>query len=144
MKIVIQRSKGAQVTVDNEVVGKISHGIVALVCLVEGDDEEKIKKAVHKLANMRIFSDDAGKMNLDIKQTGGEILAISQFTLAWDGQKGHRPSFDQAMAPTRAQVLFKIFLDQLREQVPVQTGRFGAHMKVELENDGPVTFFLEF
>lgn len=144
MKIVIQRTKKAQVTVENEVVGAINHGMVILVCLVEGDDEETIKKAVHKIKHMRIFNDDQEKMNLDISQVGGEILAISQFTLAWEGQRGHRPSFERAMAPNRAQILFRIFLDALRETIPVQTGRFAANMQVTLDNDGPVTFFLEF
>lgn len=144
MKIVVQRCANASVTVDDEVVGEIAHGLLLLVCLVEGDDEEKIQKAVHRIKHMRIFGDADGKMNLDISQVSGEILAVSQFTLAWDGQKGHRPSFDAAMPPARAQVLFRIFVDSLRESVPVQTGRFGAHMQVKLENDGPVTFFLEF
>ncbi len=144
MKILVQRTKSAKVTVDHEVIGQIDHGMVIFVCLVQGDTEEQIHKAVKKIVQMRIFSDADEKMNFDITQTGGQILAISQFTLAWDGQKGNRPSFDQAMPPAQAQVLFRIFLDQLREKVPVQTGRFAAHMNVELDNDGPVTFFLEF
>jgi len=118
--------------------------MVLLGCLTNEDDEETIKKAVHKIRHLRMFTDSADKMNLDITQVPGESLAISQFTLAWEGQRGHRPSFDLAMAPNRAQILFRIFLDHLREHVPVQTGRFGANMKVVLENDGPVTFFLEF
>lgn len=144
MKILVQRTKSAKVTVDHEVIGQIDHGMVIFVCLLQGDTEEQVQKAVKKIVQMRIFSDEDDKMNLDIVQTGGQILAISQFTLAWDGQKGNRPSFDQAMPPAQAQVLFRIFLDQLREKVPVQTGRFAAHMNVELDNNGPVTFFLEF
>lgn len=144
MKILVQRTKSAKVTVDNEIIGEIDHGMVIFVCLVQGDTEEQVEKAVKKIVQMRIFSDEEEKMNFDIAQTGGQILAISQFTLAWNGQKGNRPSFDQAMPPAQAQVLFRIFLDQLREKVPVQTGRFGAHMNVELDNDGPVTFFLDF
>ncbi len=144
MKILVQRTKAAKVIVDHEAIGEIEHGIVIFVCLVQGDTEEQVKKAVKKIVQMRIFNDDAEKMNLDITQIEGKVLAISQFTLAWDGQKGNRPSFDQAMAPAQAQVLFRIFLDHLREKVPVETGRFGSHMNVELDNDGPVTFFLEF
>ncbi len=144
MKILVQRTKAAKVTVDQEIIGQIDHGLVIFVCLVQGDTEEQIQKAVKKIVQMRIFNDQDERMNLDITQTGGKVLAISQFTLAWDGQKGNRPSFDQAMAPAQAQVLFRIFLDHLRDKVSVETGRFGSHMNVELDNDGPVTFFLEF
>lgn len=144
MRIVVQRVKNSRVEVENEIVGAIDHGLLLLVCLVEGDTEETIKKAAQKIIQMRIFNDEAGKMNRDIAQAGGRILAVSQFTLAWDGQKGNRPSFDMAMNPASAQVLFRFFVDHLRQAVDVQTGRFGAHMNVMLENDGPVTFFLEF
>lgn len=144
MKILVQRTKAAKVIIDEKIVGEITHGMVLFICLVEGDTEEQVKKAAQKVVNMRIFNDADDKMNLDITQANGQILAISQFTLAWDGQKGNRPSFDQSMAPAQAQVLFRLFLDALREKAPVQTGRFGAHMNVELDNDGPVTFFLEF
>tara|TARA_R110000868_G_scaffold117600_17_gene312677 strand:+ start:25505 stop:25939 length:435 start_codon:yes stop_codon:yes gene_type:complete len=144
MRIVVQRVKKAKVIIESEETGRIDNGLLLLVCLVDGDSEEVVDKAAQKVLSMRIFSDQDDKMNLDIQQTGGAILAISQFTLAWDGQKGNRPSFDKAMAPAQAQLLFRFFLDRLREKVPVQTGRFGAHMNVELDNDGPVTFFLEF
>tara|TARA_R110000868_G_scaffold161466_2_gene391879 strand:- start:5118 stop:5552 length:435 start_codon:yes stop_codon:yes gene_type:complete len=144
MRIVVQRVKKAKVTVENEITGQIDQGLVLLVCLVDGDTEEVVDKAAQKILSMRIFSDAEDKLNLDVLQVEGKILAISQFTLAWEGQKGNRPSFDKAMAPAQAQLLFRFFLDRLREKVPVQTGRFASHMNVELDNDGPVTFFLEF
>lgn len=147
MKIVVQKSKASRVEVNNEVVGEISSGLVLLVCLENGDDESILEKAIAKILNLRIFPNPASesqKMDLNITQTEGEILAISQFTLSWDGLKGNRPSFDKSMEPKRANILFKIFCDKLRKQVKVETGSFGDHMNVHIINDGPVTFTFSF
>lgn len=145
MKIVIQRVSQAQVKVAGQQVGSISKGLMLLVCLEQGDDQNTLIKAAEKCLKLRIFEDENDKMNLDVTQvSGASILAVSQFTLAWNGQKGHRPSFDKAMAPAQARIFFKIFCDKLREAIPVETGHFGASMEVLLVNDGPVTFHLEF
>lgn len=145
MKIVVQRVSQAQVIVDEKVVGEIKSGLLLLVCCETHDDQSIIEKAAEKCLKLRIFEDEAGKMNLAITEKPEfSILAVSQFTLAWDGRKGHRPSFDRAMAPAQARVLFRFFCDKLREQVHVETGQFGASMQVGLINEGPVTFNLEF
>ncbi len=144
MKIVIQRCKRAQVTVSNETVGAINKGLLLLVCMEKGDDVD-LKKVTEKVLNLRVFTDpDNGKMNLNIKQVAGEILCVSQFTLSWDGKKGNRPSFDNSMDPKMAQEKFDLFCDYLKKEVPVSQGFFGTHMEVELINDGPVTFSLNF
>lgn len=145
MKIVVQRVSSAQVSVQGQIVGSIKTGLLLLVCCEQGDDQSTIEKAAQKCLKLRIFEDEEGKMNLDITQVPeAAILAVSQFTLAWNGQKGHRPSFDQAMAPAQARVSFRLFCDKLRESVQVETGQFGASMEVALVNQGPVTFHLEF
>ncbi|MFZ8933126.1 MAG: D-aminoacyl-tRNA deacylase [Bacteriovoracaceae bacterium] len=145
MKVVIQRSLKSEVIVKDEVVGKIDKGLVLLVCLEKEDDQKNIHKAKEKILNLRCFEDPiSNKMNVNIKDDGGSILAISQFTLSWNGQKGNRPGFDNSMPPDKAQALFEKFCDLLSEEVEVQTGKFGANMKVCITNDGPVTFHLEF
>jgi len=144
MKVVIQRSKEASVLVENEVVGEIEFGMVLFVCLELNDDLEKVKAAAEKILALRIFEDDNGKMGKNICDAQGQILAISQFTLSWDGKKGHRPSFDQSMPPLEAQILFKLFCDEIRTKVEVATGKFGAMMEVCIKNSGPVTFSLSF
>lgn len=145
LKIVVQRVSQAQVIVDDKIVGEIKTGLLLLVCCETHDDQSIIEKAAAKCLKLRIFEDESAKMNRALtEKPGASILAVSQFTLAWDGRKGHRPSFDGAMAPAQARVLFRIFCDKLREQVHVETGQFGASMQVSLINEGPVTFMLEF
>lgn len=145
MKIVIQRSLHSRVEVDGKTVGQINKGMVLLVCFEKNDSESSVYKAVEKISKLRIFTDPTtGKMNQDIKAIEGEFLAISQFTLSWDGSKGNRPSFDNSMEPVRARELFELFCEGLRQTSLVETGRFGETMKVSIENDGPVTFSLNF
>lgn len=148
MKIVIQRSLEAQVSVDGEVVGSIPKGMVLLVCMERKDQENTkfdLTKVAQKITNLRIFTDpDTGKMNQNLAQSGGEILCVSQFTLSWDGKKGNRPSFDSSMEPKLAEDYFNRFCEELAKEVNVSKGRFGASMKVSLINDGPVTFSLDF
>jgi len=140
MKMVIQRVSRAEVRVDGEVVGRISAGLVALVGLERGDTEIQLERAARRLATLRVFSDDEGRMNLGLDEIGGAVLAVSQFTLAGSIRKGRRPSFDHALAGEVAEPLFDRFLDLLRaEGVAVETGVFGALMDVDLVNDGPVT-----
>ncbi len=145
MKVVVQRVNEASVSVENEVVGAISHGLMLLVCFEQGDDETAITKAVDKISKLRIFDDADGKMNLDITAAGGEILSVSQFTLSWDGSGGHRPSFEKSMPPQEARLKYAIFNRELKNRgFVVKEGIFGAFMKVSLINDGPVTFILDF
>lgn len=145
MKIVVQRSLYSEVLVDNEIVGSISSGMVLLVCFEKNDEEHVISKAAEKILALRIFEDpENGKMNLNLDQVGGQILAISQFTLSWNGTKGNRPGFDASMKPEQANQFFQKFCQLLSDKVSVQTGRFGASMQVKIQNDGPVTFSLSF
>jgi D-tyrosyl-tRNA(Tyr) deacylase len=145
VKVVVQRVNEASVSVENEVVGAISHGLMLLVCFEQGDDETAITKAVDKISKLRIFDDADGKMNLDITAAGGEILSVSQFTLSWDGSGGHRPSFEKSMPPQEARLKYAIFNRELKNRgFVVKEGIFGAFMKVSLINDGPVTFILDF
>lgn len=144
MKVVVQRSGVSSVRVNGSIVGEIDHGIVLLVCCEKGDTESTISKACEKILKLRIFEDENGRMNKDILAADGKILAISQFTLSWDGQKGNRPSFDNSMPPTEAQILFDKLCDILSKEVPVQKGEFGARMEVQITNQGPVTFSLSF
>lgn len=144
MRVVIQRVKQASVAIDGETVGQIGRGFMLLVGLAEGDDEAQVKKAADKIAKMRIFEDENGKTNLNLKQVGGAILSVSQFTLLADTQKGNRPSFVHAMRPPKSQELWEEFNDSLRQDgFEVQTGRFGADMQVSLVNDGPFTIVLD-
>jgi D-tyrosyl-tRNA(Tyr) deacylase len=140
MKMVIQRVSRAGVRVEGESVGQIDTGLVALVGLERGDSEIQLERAARRLATLRVFSDDEGRMNLGLDEIGGAVLAVSQFTLAGSIHKGRRPSFDRALKTEAAEPLFDRFLEMLRaEGVTVETGVFGALMDVELVNDGPVT-----
>jgi D-tyrosyl-tRNA(Tyr) deacylase len=144
MKIVLQRVREASVSVRNEVVGKIGRGICLLVGFERGDLEEEAKYLAQKIVELRIFPDEHGKMNRSLLDVQGEVLAVSQFTLAGSLRKGRRPSFDKAEDPSRAERLFHCFVDQIRKTgLNVETGIFAALMDVQLVNDGPVTFVLQ-
>jgi D-tyrosyl-tRNA(Tyr) deacylase len=141
VRCVIQRVRRASVTVDDEVVAEIGNGLLVLGAVVKGDTEVQMQAAAKKVRELRIFSDDAGKMYRDVTEAGGSILAVSQFTLAASIDRGRRPSFDDAEEPERARSLFEMFVTELGTTgIPVMTGRFRAMMVVSLENDGPVTF----
>lgn len=144
MRIVVQRSKQSRVLIEKEIVGQIEKGMVIFVCFETGDTEETIDQAIYKITNLRIFEDEQEKMTYNLDQIKGEVLSISQFTLSWDGTRGHRPSFDRSMAPREAQLMYAIFNKKLKEHVPVSQGQFGANMEVQITNDGPVTFYLSF
>lgn len=144
MRTVIQRVTKASVTIDGKIHGKIGKGFLILAGVCDADTEETAEKLASKIAKMRIFEDDAGKMNLSLDQVGGEVLSISQFTLFADCHKGNRPSFDKAGKPAHAEKLYLYFNDALRAHgLHVEEGIFGADMKVELLNDGPVTICLD-
>jgi D-tyrosyl-tRNA(Tyr) deacylase len=141
MKCVIQRVRRASVTVGNERISEIGLGLVVLAAIEKGDAEPLVDEAAKKIRELRIFSDAEGKMNRDVAEVGGAILAVSQFTLAGSLARGRRPSFDKAEEPTRARELFERFLRELASTgIDVRTGRFREMMIVTLENDGPVTF----
>ena len=143
MKIIIQRVKKAQVSIEGQVYGQIQQGLLLLVGVGPEDQKEDLDYAVRKLVNMRIFSDTEGKMNLSVKDIQGEILSISQFTLFADTKKGNRPAFTGAAKPDVAETFYQDFNRELAKEVPVKTGIFGADMQVELVNDGPVTIILD-
>lgn len=144
MRLILQRVKSAAVAVAGERVAGIGKGMLVLVGIQKGDGEEQVTRAAEKLARLRIFADQDGRMNLDTSAVGGAILLVSQFTLAGSLDKGRRPSFDGAAPAAEAEPLVNRLATRLRESgVAVETGRFGAHMEVELINDGPVTFILE-
>ncbi|GIL32210.1 D-aminoacyl-tRNA deacylase [Lactobacillus paragasseri] len=144
MRVVVQRVNKAQVTIDNEVVGKIKRGFLLLVGLREGDELDQVKKAADKIAKMRIFEDEDGKTNLSLKDVNGEILSVSQFTLLANTKKGNRPSFVEAMRPPKSKDLWEDFNQELENRgFHVETGKFGADMQVSLENDGPFTIVLD-
>ena len=144
MKAVIQRVGEAKVEVEGKTVGQIGKGIVVLLGVEKGDEERNADWLAEKICNLRIFEDQAGKMNLSLLETGGEILAVSQFTLAGNCAKGRRPSFDSAAPPQEAKRLYEYFVERLRGLgTKVETGIFQAMMQVSLVNDGPVTFILE-
>jgi D-tyrosyl-tRNA(Tyr) deacylase len=141
MKCVIQRVRRASVTVGEELVSAIDTGLVVLAGVEKGDTEQAMRDAAKKIRELRIFSDDAGKMNCDVSEAHGAILAVSQFTLAGSIARGRRPSFDNAEEPNRARELFELFVRELGSTgIEVKTGRFREMMVVALENDGPVTF----
>ncbi|KPZ55983.1 D-tyrosyl-tRNA(Tyr) deacylase [Pseudoalteromonas sp. P1-13-1a] len=143
MQGLIQRVKHAKVEVDNQVIGQIEQGILLLLGVEKPDDEQTADKLLHKVSNYRIFNDENDKMNLSLKDIGGELLVVSQFTLAADTKKGMRPSFSSAATPSQANALYEYFVKQAKAQgVRVATGEFGADMQVSLCNDGPVTFNL--
>ena len=140
MMSVIQRVKQARVEVDGRITGQIEQGLLALVCAERGDTEAEADKLLAKMLKLRIFSDEAGKMNKSVQDVGGGLLIVSQFTLAADTKGGNRPSFTAAAAPDEGRRLYNYFVDQARAAHPiVQTGEFAADMQVHLVNDGPVT-----
>jgi D-aminoacyl-tRNA deacylase len=145
MRLVIQRVSSAAVRVDGEIVGEIGRGLLILVGVERGDGAEKVRTAAEKLAGLRVFGDEAGKMNLDVAAAGGAFLVVSQFTLAGSLARGRRPSFDNAAPPEEAAPLVEALVADLRSRgFRVETGRFQAYMEVSLVNDGPVTFVVEF
>ena len=144
MRVVVQRVNNASVKIAGNTVGQINKGLLLLVGLREGDGVEQIKKAAAKIAKMRIFEDENGKTNLAIKDVGGQILSVSQFTLLADTKKGNRPSFIKAMKPPKSAKLWEQFNEELKKQgLTVETGEFGADMQVDLQNDGPFTIVLD-
>ena len=143
MRVLVQRSGAASVTIDNETVGKIDSGLVLLVGFTEGDDLSKIEYLAKKVVNLRIFPDENDVMNKSILDYGGSILSISQFTLYADTQKGNRPSYIQALRGEESTKLYDLFNEELRKYVNVETGRFGADMIVNITNIGPTTILLE-
>lgn len=137
----IQRVLEANVTVENEVIGEIGHGMLVLLGVEKEDGDAEIEKLANKLCRYRMFNDSDGKMNLNVEQVGGEILVVSQFTLVADTQKGNRPGFSRGATPEHGKTIYLKFIDVLKSKgIPVATGQFGADMKVGLINDGPVTF----
>ena len=144
MKGLLQRVRGARVEVEGEIVGSIDRGLLVLVAVEPGDTREHADKLLHKLLNYRVFSDPQGKMNLSLKDIGGGLLLVSQFTLAADTRNGMRPSFSTAAPPALGAEIFDYLLEQARAAYgDVASGRFGADMQVHLVNDGPVTFMLQ-
>ena len=145
MKIVLQRVKNASVSVGNASISEIGPGLLLLVGVAKGDGETQADWLAEKVAGLRIFNDEEGKMNRSVKDTGGEVLAVSQFTLLGDTRKGKRPSFLEAAPPEEAEPIFDYFCEKLRASGirSVKTGSFGAMMDVTLTNDGPVTILLE-
>ncbi len=144
MRAVVQRVSESHVSVDGEIIGEIGKGLLVLLGVADGDDAGSADWLAEKIANLRIFEDGAGKMNLSLLETGGQMLVISQFTLLGDCRKGRRPSFVHAAGPEKANELYEYFVDQVRRKgIEVQTGRFRAMMAVSLVNDGPVTLIVE-
>jgi len=144
MKVILQRSRDAQVTVAGRITGQIDLGLVALVGIAEGDSEQTVRRLADKTAMLRIFADENGKMNRSVIDVGGGVLAISQFTLLADCRKGRRPAFTGAAKPEIAQALYELYMDCLRGHgLAVEAGIFAADMQVSLTNDGPVTIVLD-
>ncbi len=144
MKLVVQRVKQAEVKVKGNSVGKIEKGFLILLGVTHEDAKENVDKLVKKVCGLRVFEDQNGKMNLSIKDIGGELLIVSQFTLYADTKKGNRPSFVKAAAPEKANELYEYFISECKKNgIKVETGEFGAHMEVSLVNDGPVTIIME-
>lgn len=145
MRVVLQRVSRAAVSIGGEVVGRVGRGYLLLVGFRAGDDEETIRWMAEKVVGLRLFNDEAGKMNLGLEDMGGGLLVVSQFTLYGDARRGRRPSFIEAAPPEIAIPLYERFVELLRGLLPgrVETGEFGAQMEVELVNDGPVTLILE-
>ena len=144
MIALIQRVSEASVTVEGEVTGAIGQGLLVLLGVEQGDDEAKADKLLHKVSGYRVFSDENGKMNLNVSQIGGSLLVVSQFTLAADTKSGMRPSFSCGAHPSEAERLYDYFVAKADASgIPTATGRFAADMKVALVNDGPVTFWLQ-
>lgn len=144
MRALIQRVTFASVTVDGQVIGKIDAGLLILVCAMQGDTEANADQLAAKIAKLRIFKDEAGKMNRSLRDTGGAALVVSQFTLSADTSRGNRPGFSTAAPPAEGERLYSYFADRMRQEgIETATGRFGADMAVALVNDGPVTIWME-
>ncbi|KAF0804732.1 D-tyrosyl-tRNA(Tyr) deacylase [Alcanivorax xiamenensis] len=144
MKVLLQRVRQAHVEVAGEEVGRIGRGLLVLVGVEHGDESDTARRLAERVSGYRVFADSEGKMNLDVRAVAGEVLAVSQFTLAADTRKGRRPGFSSAAEPALGLRLYQEFVEALKaRRVPVATGRFGADMQVHLINDGPVTFLLE-
>lgn len=144
MRAVVQRVDRACVTVEGRITGQVARGLLVLLGVAEGDTDKDLHYIVDKVCGLRIFEDAAGKMNLSVQDIGGEILAVSQFTLCGDCRKGKRPSFDKAAKPDVANAFYEQFVEQCRAKgLPIETGVFRAHMLVELVNNGPVTILLD-
>lgn len=144
MRALLQRVSRASVEVEGRVVGRIEEGLLALVCALDGDGDSDADWIADRIASYRVFEDERGRMNRSLLDAGGAVLVVSQFTLAADGRKGRRPSFDAAAEPALAEVLCERVARRLAAHgLGVETGRFGARMRVELVNEGPATFFLE-
>ncbi|MFL2542430.1 MAG: D-aminoacyl-tRNA deacylase [Candidatus Latescibacterota bacterium] len=144
MRVLVQRVSQARVSVDGQTVGQIAHGLLLLLGFRSGDDQQALRYCAQKCAHLRVFTDDEGKMNRSLLDIGGSVLCISQFTLYGDCRKGRRPSFDAAACPAEAEVLYESFLEILAaEGLQPARGVFGAHMQVEIHNDGPVTLMVE-
>lgn len=144
MRIVLQRVRQGRVLVDGNTVAEIDRGMVILLGIAPGDGQEQARWLVEKVVNLRVFEDEDGKMNHSLLEAGGSALVVSQFTLYADARKGRRPSFTDAAPPEIAEPLVRLFSELLQQHgVPTQTGEFGAHMLVEIQNDGPVTIILE-
>lgn len=144
MKLLLQRSGSSSVSVDHHIVGKIPFGLVVFVSFTLGDSEKEIDKLIDKMIHLRIFNDEQGVMNKSLLDVGGSILSISQFTLYADTKRGRRPSYINALKGEESSILYKQFNDKIKALgIPIETGIFGADMKVSIENDGPATFMLE-
>lgn len=143
MIALIQRVSSAQVQVDQQIIGKIGQGILLLLAVEKNDNQQIAEKLVNKLLAYRIFSDEQGKMNLNVQQVAGSLLIVSQFTLAANTRQGLRPSFSEAAPPALAQALYQQVVQLCQARLPTQTGEFAADMQVSLTNDGPVTFYLQ-
>ncbi|WP_338548628.1 D-aminoacyl-tRNA deacylase [Roseovarius phycicola] len=144
MRALIQRVSEAQVRVEGQVIGQTGAGLLVLVCAMRGDEDAQAQALAAKVAKLRVFRDQAGKMNLSVSDVGGSALVVSQFTLAADTTRGTRPGYSGAAAPEDGRRLYELFAEALAaEGVPVETGEFGADMQVSLVNDGPVTIWLE-
>lgn len=144
MKVLLQRVSGASVAIGGELVARIGRGLVVFVGVADGDAEKDIDYLVSKIVGLRIFADDNGKFNLSVRDISGQLLLVSQFTLLADTRKGRRPSFTRAAPPAEAAELFDRFVARARASgLGVETGRFRAHMQVEIHNDGPVTIMLD-
>ncbi|MDA7964728.1 D-aminoacyl-tRNA deacylase [Ruegeria sp.] len=144
MRALLQRVSRAQVSVDGDVVGQSGPGLLILVCAMQDDTEDQATALAAKIAKLRIFKDEVGKMNRSVLDVGGSALVVSQFTLAADTSRGNRPGFSNAAPPEEGERLYEFFAQQLRAQgIAVETGQFGADMAVELVNDGPITIWME-
>jgi D-tyrosyl-tRNA(Tyr) deacylase len=143
MRAVVQRVAEARVTVDDTAIAEIGHGLCVLLGVATGDTEADASYLSDKIVDLRLFDDDTGKLNRSLRDVGGSLLVVSQFTLYADCRKGRRPSFSAAAPPERAEALYEHFVARARSVVPVATGRFQARMRVGLVNDGPVTVLLE-